>query len=160
MTSANDQFGRIARQGQEAVTNAVKMWTDSVQRLTGGSAGGQAPDVSAVVDSAFDFAERMLRTQREFTKSVLQAVQGTTARVTDAAVQGLDQSAQAGARAGRGASNDAVDLAQATSRSAADATEQASGAARGAAQGAASGAQEGAERSGSSSPASRRSSRS
>lgn len=163
MTSPNDQLSRIARQGQEAVTSAVKIWADSVQRVTGSGGQGQVTDISAVVDSAFDFAERMLHTQREFTKSVLQAVQGTTARVTDAAVQGLDKTVSAGAGATQRAAGGAADLAESTTRSAADAADTTSGAAQGAAEGAQRGAEEGAQQSsqqGGSGTSPRRSSRS
>ncbi len=123
--STNEQLSKIARQGQDAVNSAVKVWADSVQRLTGGTGSGQVPDVSAVVDSAFDFAERMLHTQREFTKSVLQAVQGTAGRVTDAAVQGLDQTVSAGSGAGRDAAAGATDLADRATASAAQASRSA-----------------------------------
>ena len=123
--STNDQLGRIARQGQDAVNGAVKVWADSVQRLTGGAGSGQVPDVSAVVDSAFDFAERMLHTQREFTKAVLQAVQGTAGRVTEAAAQGVDQTVSAGSGAGRDAAAGATDLADRATASAAQASRSA-----------------------------------
>ncbi len=112
MASPNEQFSRIARQGQEAVNNAVRVWADSVQRLAGGRGGGQMTDMSAMVDSAFDFAERVLQTQREFTKSVLQAVSGTTGRVTDAAVRGLDQTVRAGAGASSQATSGAAGAAE------------------------------------------------
>lgn len=102
MASPNEQFSRIARQGQEAVNNAVRVWADSVQRLAGGRGGGQMTDMSAMVDSAFDFAERVLQTQREFTKSVLQAYASTTGKVSQATAQTLNRAAEQGAETGRG----------------------------------------------------------
>lgn len=135
MTSPNEQFSRIARQGQEAVNNAVRVWADSVQRLAGGRGGGQMTDMTAVVDSAFDFAERMLQTQREFTKSVLRAVSGTTGRVTDAAVQGVDRTVRAGAGAASQATTGAADAAGTAARAAADSAQRTAGAAQSAAEG-------------------------
>ena len=73
MTTPQDKIANIAKQGQEAVTGAMRTWAETVQRLAG-QAGGSAPDVSAVVDNAFDLAERLLATQREFTKNMLQAL--------------------------------------------------------------------------------------
>lgn len=83
MTVPQDQFTKIAKQGQEAITGAVRTWADAVQRLSP-APGGAVPDVSAVVDSAFDLAERMLATQREFTKSVLSAYATGAGHLTDA----------------------------------------------------------------------------
>lgn len=84
MTLPQDQFVKLAKQGQEAITGAVRTWADAVQRLSP-QPGGAVPDVSAVVDSAFDLAERMLATQREFTKSVLSAYATGAGHLTDVA---------------------------------------------------------------------------
>lgn len=89
MSTPQDQFAKIAQQGQEAVTGAVRTWTDAVQRLANQPAGA-LPDVSAVVDNAFDFAERLLATQREFTKSVLQTFASTAGDAAGDAQHGAD----------------------------------------------------------------------
>ena len=135
MTSPNEQFSKIARQGQEALNNAVRVWADSVQRLAGGRGGGQVTDMTAVVDSAFDFAERVLQTQREFTKSVLRAVSGATGRVTDATLQGVDRTARAGAGAASQAASGAAHAAGSAARAAAGSAQRTAGATQSAAEG-------------------------
>ncbi len=97
----SNPFSKIAKQGQEAMSGAVRTWAETVQRLSG-QAGASTPDVSAVVDNAFDFAERVLATQREFTKSVLQAYASTTGKVSQATAQTLNRAAEQGAETGRG----------------------------------------------------------
>lgn len=119
MSSPQDRFAKIAQQGQEAVSGAVRTWSDSIQRLSG-QPGGSTPDVSAVVDSAFDLAERLLETQREFTKTVLQAVATGTGNVTDAAAQTINRAAGQAAQAAAGTADTATDAAG----SAADAAQQ------------------------------------
>ena len=102
MTSPQDRISKIAQQGQEAVSGAVRTWSDSLQRLSG-QAGGSATDVSALLDNAFDLAERLLETQRQFTKNVLEAVASRAANQT-----GADDStaAQEGTDAADGAADD------------------------------------------------------
>ncbi len=106
MTAAQDQFAVLARQGQEALTNAVRAWAETVQRLsaspgltmpefnmpdlgalgTGASGPGASglslpglsvSDLMAAVDQAFDVAEQVLTAQREMTKAVLRVLTGS-----------------------------------------------------------------------------------
>lgn len=60
-------------QVQDAVAGAVRTWTESVQRLSTVQ-DAPVPDLTTVVDVAFDLAEQVLATQREITKAVLRAV--------------------------------------------------------------------------------------
>lgn len=99
MSTPNDRFNEIARQGQDALAGAVRTWADSVQRLTGQWSERQAPDVSAVVDNVFDFAERLLQTQRDFTKTLLQASTSSAGSVTTATSDTLSRAAEQGAQA-------------------------------------------------------------
>ena len=57
----------------DAVVRGVEMWAESVQRLPG-LPGIPGPDVTTVVDAAFDLAEQVLAAQRQLTKAVLRAV--------------------------------------------------------------------------------------
>jgi hypothetical protein len=68
MTAPTDQFVDIANRSQEAVTSAVRTWTDTVQSFAGRLTSGQSqlPDLSGVVEQYFDFAEKVLANQREF----------------------------------------------------------------------------------------------
>ena len=112
-----NRFSKIAQQGQEAVNGAVRTWAEAVQRLSG-QQGTNMPDVSAVVDNAFDLAERLLATQREFTKSVLQAVAAGSSSAADATAETLNRAAEQGAQAGAGAADTAAGAADSTAGSA------------------------------------------
>ena len=109
-----NRFSKIAQQGQEAVNGAVRTWAEAVQRLSG-QQGTTMPDVSAVVDNAFDLAERLLATQREFTKSVLQAVATGTGNAADATAETLNRAAEQGSQAGTGATDAASRAAEGSS---------------------------------------------
>ena len=81
MTTSQETMTDAARRGQEAITSALQIWTESVQRFMPASDTRLRGAVEAV-DSMFDFAEQILMTQREFTKSLLAA---TTSAATKAA---------------------------------------------------------------------------
>ena len=87
MTAPTDQFVDIANRGQEAVTTAVRTWTDSVQsfasKLTAGQ--GQLPDLQGVVEQYFDFAEKVLANQREFAQQWASATAKASEAVTEQA---------------------------------------------------------------------------
>ncbi|MQA14382.1 MAG: hypothetical protein GEV09_09460 [Pseudonocardiaceae bacterium] len=84
MTTPQEQFTDAARRGQDAMTTALQGWADNMQKLAGTVPVGQAklPRTDEVVDNMFDFAEQMLATQREFTKSLLAATTPATADAT------------------------------------------------------------------------------
>ena len=129
---SQNRFEKIAQQGQEAVSGAVRTWAESIQRMSG-QQGSSVPDVSAVVDNAFDLAERLLETQRQFTKSVLQAVATGTGNAADATAQTINRVAEQGAQTASGSASTATDAAGGAASAAqrgADATSTAAGAAR------------------------------
>ena len=126
MTAPTDQFVDIAKRSQEAVTTAVRTWADSFQSLAGNLTTGQAqlPDPQGVVDGYFDFAEKVLATQRRVASELISAsvkagetvqeqVTKATETVTAQAVNGTEkavaqatetsQKAAATARAARNA---------------------------------------------------------
>ncbi|MEJ3658725.1 hypothetical protein WEH80_37790 [Actinomycetes bacterium KLBMP 9759] len=84
-TSApTDQITETLTRAQEAVTAAVRTWTDTVlsslssmQTLT-----GARPDATAVVDRYFEIAQQVLDTQREFAHAVLNAAAAPAETVT------------------------------------------------------------------------------
>ena len=87
MTTPTDQFVDIANRSQEAVTTAVRTWADTVQsfarKLTAGQS--QLADLSSVVDQYFDFAEKVLASQREFAQQWASATLKATEAVTEQA---------------------------------------------------------------------------
>lgn len=76
MTTSQETMTDAARRGQEAITSALQIWADSFQKFMPTS-DTKLRGAVEVVDSMFDFAEQMLLTQREFTKTMLAA--GTSA---------------------------------------------------------------------------------
>ena len=104
MTAPTDQFVDIAKRSQEAVTTAVRNWADSVQSFAGNLTTGHAqlPDPLHVVDGYFDFAEKVLATQRRLAsdfvsasvkagETVQEQVSKATEPVTAQAVNGTEQ---------------------------------------------------------------------
>ena len=85
MTAPTDQFVDIANRSQEAVTTAVRTWSDTVQsfasRLTSGQS--QLPDLPGVVDQYFDFVEKVLAGQREFAQQWVSATVKASEAVTE-----------------------------------------------------------------------------
>jgi hypothetical protein len=83
-TSAQEQYLDAVRQGQEAWANAVRAWSDSVQRMWGDASSTttrEVPTAEQVIDNLFGFAEQLLAAQRDFAKRLVQA----TAPAADAA---------------------------------------------------------------------------
>jgi hypothetical protein len=75
--ASQEQFISAVRQSQQAVLEAVAAWTKAVEEITPplpAVAGlEKLPKPEAVVDNAFDFAQQLLDTQREFTKNIIAA---------------------------------------------------------------------------------------
>ena len=87
MTAPTEQFTDIAERSREAVTTAVRTWTDAVQSFTGNQP--TLPDAQTVVDTYFDFAEKALAKQREIAQQAVavgvkaaKAVSDQAAKVT------------------------------------------------------------------------------
>ena len=76
MTQPQDQYRELVQQSQDAFQNAVETWTKTVQD-TMSSAGvptsNNQVDAQQVVDQVFEFAERMLAMQRDFTRNLIQS---------------------------------------------------------------------------------------
>jgi hypothetical protein len=122
MTAPTDQFVDIAKRSQEAVNTAVRSWADSVQNFAGhlGTGQGQLPNPQSVIDTYFDFAEKVLANQRQLAtqfvsasvkagETVHEQVSKVTEQVTAQTVNGADvaaeQVAEATARTARAARN-------------------------------------------------------
>ena len=104
MTAPTDQFVDIANRGQEAVTTAVRTWTDTVQTFASKLTAGQSPvtDLQGVVDQYFDFVEKVLANQREFANQWASATAKASEAVTEQAqraTQSVAAHAQNGAEA-------------------------------------------------------------
>jgi hypothetical protein len=75
MTAPTDQFVDIAKRSQEAVSTAVRSWADSVQSFADNLSAGQhqLPNPQTVVDTYFDFAEKVLANQRQLATEFVSA---------------------------------------------------------------------------------------
>ncbi len=118
MTAPTDQFVDLANRSQEAVTTAVRTWTDTVQSFTSrlNAGQGQLPDLQGVVDQYFDFAEKVLANQREFAQQWASA----TVRATEAVTEQAQRATQSVAAHTANGTEAVVDNAAETARVAGD----------------------------------------
>jgi len=66
------------RSGQEALIGAISAWADAVKAITPDVPGmpeffGKLPKIEDIVGTTYDYAEKRLAQQREFTEKVLAA---------------------------------------------------------------------------------------
>ncbi len=81
--TSQEQFLETVRQSQKAVVDAVGAWAKTVEGTsvpTASKADG-LPNAGEVVENAFDFAEKLLGAQREFTRSLIQAASPAVRKV-------------------------------------------------------------------------------
>lgn len=112
MTAPTDQFVDFTNRSQEAVTTAVRTWTDSVQSLTNRLTAGQAPDLNSVVDQYFDFAEKVLANQRDFVQQWASAASKATEAVTEQAQRATQSVAAHTANGAEAVVDNAADTAR------------------------------------------------
>jgi hypothetical protein len=79
MRTGQEQFLETVRQSQKAVVDAVGAWAKAVERTPSPAAtsadSANVPRADEVVDNVFDFAEKLLAAQREFTRNLVKAAQ-------------------------------------------------------------------------------------
>ena len=74
-----DEVLKTVRRSQEFVTEAIRTWADAVQSITPKLPpvdlpfASQLPRPKDVVDNAYDFAAKLLASQRKFAEDVLKA---------------------------------------------------------------------------------------
>ncbi|MGH3982882.1 MAG: hypothetical protein ACRDST_09445 [Pseudonocardiaceae bacterium] len=96
MTTSQETMTDTARRGQEAITSAMQIWLDNLHWLAPDSDTKLRGAVEAV-DKMYDFADHMLITQREFTKSWLAAYASfatNAAYVAQDAAKGVEYAAK------------------------------------------------------------------
>jgi hypothetical protein len=72
MTNETKQYADLMQQGQEAVLAAVEAWTKTMQDVyTSLPATGGEFDLNESVDKMYDFTEKVLELQRDFTKKLI-----------------------------------------------------------------------------------------
>jgi acetyl-CoA carboxylase carboxyltransferase component len=75
MANPQDQYTDALRTSQEAVAGALDSWTKAAQQAFGviPNTPFSPVDPGQIIDQVFDFAERLLETQRQFAKSLAEA---------------------------------------------------------------------------------------
>ena len=86
MPTIQDQYAEVARQGQDAVLNAVDAWTRALEDVAGQlPALPRYPDYTQVIDQAYDFAANVLDVQHSVAKTVLSSSVSLVETVTEQA---------------------------------------------------------------------------
>lgn len=100
MSTAQDTSTATLRAGQDAAVKAFEEWTETAKGAWASAA--QTPtaevDPQQVIDQIFDFSEKMLAVQREFSKSVAASAASAidaARRQSDEAVGAVRQQAEA-----------------------------------------------------------------
>ncbi len=70
LKTLQEQVFDLVKRSQDAVLEAGRSFTESVSQLTPGDTSA----VDELIDRAFDLTERVLKSQRDLAKSVLQTV--------------------------------------------------------------------------------------
>lgn len=68
-----EQLLEIVRRSQDAMIEASRSFADNATSIV----PGDTSQIEKLIDSAFDFTDKVIKTQREFTKSVLDTVTNT-----------------------------------------------------------------------------------
>jgi len=86
VTAAQEQLLDGIRQNQQIVLEAIRAWADAAQHLPTVPTQGlpslpvDLPEPKELVAGTFDFAEKLLATQREFVEELLAAVPAPAAK--------------------------------------------------------------------------------
>ena len=77
--SAQEQTLKTLRDGQQAIIDSIRAWAEAVERIVPQTPtlpfSEQLPSPQEIVQTSFDFAEQLLKTQREFAENVLAAAE-------------------------------------------------------------------------------------
>jgi hypothetical protein len=95
MTTAQDQYTEIVKQGQDAVRTAVDTWTRTVQDTFAKLPTTAPVDADQVIDQVFDFADKMLGAQRDFAKHLVATTAGATDTFRQATLKATEPAEQA-----------------------------------------------------------------
>lgn len=85
MTTSHDTTSNASRRDQNSYADLMRLWADHLQKWIGSVPPLDARKINQVVDDCFDVAERVLATQREFTKNFVAATASVASVATTAA---------------------------------------------------------------------------
>jgi hypothetical protein len=77
--SAQEQTLKTLRDGQQAIIDSIRAWAEAAERIVPQTPAlpfsEQLPSPQEIVQTSFNFAEQLLKTQREFAENVLAAAE-------------------------------------------------------------------------------------
>lgn len=76
--SAQEQALKLIRQSQQAYVDGIKTWVEAIEKTAGelpAVATDDFPSSQQILQNGFAFAEKVLKTQREFAEGVVTATE-------------------------------------------------------------------------------------
>jgi hypothetical protein len=89
MTTIQEQYSELIKQGQDASRAALETWTQTFQQAAGQLSGSGLIRPDQVIDQVFDFAGQILNAQRDFAKQLV----ATGTAMAEKARDGVSQAA-------------------------------------------------------------------
>jgi hypothetical protein len=89
MTTIQEQYSELIKQGQDASRAAIETWTQTFQQAAGQLSGSGLISPDQVIDQVFDFAGQVLNAQRDFAKQLV----ATGTAMAEKARDGVSQAA-------------------------------------------------------------------
>ncbi len=89
MTTIQEQYSELIKQGQDASRVAIETWTQTFQQAAGQLSGSGLIRPDQVIDQVFDFAGQILNAQRDFAKQLV----ATGTAMAEKARDGVSQAA-------------------------------------------------------------------
>ena len=89
MTTIQEQYTELIKQGQDASQAAIETWTQTFQQAAGQLSGSGLISPDQVIDQVFDFAGQILNAQRDFAKQLV----ATGTAMAEKARDGVSQAA-------------------------------------------------------------------
>jgi hypothetical protein len=87
MTTIQEQYSELLKQGQDASRAAIETWTQTFQQAAGQLSGPGLISPDQVIDQVFDFAGRVLDAQRDLAKQLV----ATSTTMAETARDGVSQ---------------------------------------------------------------------
>ena len=89
MTTIQEQYSELIKQGQDASRVAIETWTQTFQQAAGQLSGSGLISPDQVIDQVFDFAGQILNAQRDLAKQLV----ATGTAMAEKARDGVSQAA-------------------------------------------------------------------
>ena len=84
--TAQDQYLTAVRQSQHAIVDAVAAWARAAREITPSAPAvpniDSLPKPQEVIDNAFDFTQKLLDAQRDFTNNIIAATSPVVEKAT------------------------------------------------------------------------------